>query len=62
VRSPADRAEKRRLADLAEQKRRARRFAEKAAGLRAESLSLEEDLVAQALTLRDDEEGAGTGR
>jgi hypothetical protein len=56
------RAKKRRLAELVEQERRARRSAEKAAGLGAESLSLEEDLVAQAVTLRADEEVAGTGR
>jgi hypothetical protein len=42
---------KRRLADLAEQERRARRSAEKAAGLGAESLSLEENVVAQAVAL-----------
>ena len=62
LRRAADRAEKRRLADLVEQERRARRSAEKAAGLGAGSLSLEEDLAAQAVALRQDEEVAGTGR
>ena len=52
----------RRLADLAEQERRARRSAENAAGLGVESLSLEEDLAAQALAFHEDEEEAGTGR
>ena len=62
LRRTAERAEKRRLADLAEQERRARRSAEKAAGLGVGSLSLEEDLAAQAVALRQDEEVAGTSR
>ena len=51
LRRAEDKAEKRRLADLAEQERRARRSAEKAAGLGADSLSLEENVVAQAVAL-----------
>jgi hypothetical protein len=42
--------------------RRARRSAEKTAGLGAKNPSLQKDLAAQALALREDEEEAGTGR
>jgi hypothetical protein len=69
LRRAADKAEKRRLADLAEQERRARRSAEKASAEKAaacgagvESLSLEEDMVAQAVALCEDEEEARTSR